>query len=1027
MLQREYDYYYERSMKFQERVSRHILGKNIPLQAEVFRSVEPVPFHLRNEGEYRPIAEGETWGGAWESGWFRLRADIPSDWSKRQLALHLNLGGEALLFDRDGTPIFAFSAGSLLGPDFRKEIYQLPNCPADHRVEFSVEAAGNVVHGLLPDSDPELEENCPYGNFMAIAGRMRIGCFNREVWQLSLDLEILLDLLKVLPARSRRGDLILAAINRAADRFLEKTENVASARAELAPELARNACSSSMTVTGLGHAHIDTGYMWPVRETVRKCGRTFANQINLLEKYPDYVFGASSPLHYLFVKRHYPALYEKVKSCVRSGRWELLGGMWIESDCNIPCGESLVRQFLHGKNFFRDEFGIEVKNLWLPDTFGYPASLPQIAKLAGCPDFVSQKMSWNQMNSFPYHAFLWRGLDGSELLTHFLPENSYIASVRPSELIPAETRFNESTVTDEFLSLFGIGDGGGGPKEEYLERALRLRNLEGVPKFHFGRADAFFERLNRHSHSLPLWDGELYFENHRGTLTSQARIKRDNRKLEEMIAASETLWSALPVETYPAEEFERIWKILLLNQFHDILPGTSIQDVYERAACEYADAYTSLACLQKEAATRILTPEKEAITFFNSLNTAYCGFVELPESWDGAGLMQSGTAPVSVQQEGNRQYAAEVAIPPLGFVTFYRRGKAETVREEHPEYPVLENDLVRYLFDGCGRLLSALDKRLKREFIPADCPANAFSLYVDRPTVYEAWNLDKSYRNCQCSEAQIAAPCRVLRGSVRDVIEFHLKIGDSIIEQRVLLGKNSRRLDFVTAVDWREARKVLRVAFPVTVHARESVSDIPFGFVRRPTHTNTSWDAARFEVAIHKYADLSEADFGAALLNDCKYGCCLQGNTIDLSLLRAPKFPDWEADRGEQCFTYSFLPHPNDATTSTVHVEALQLNRPPCCFDGFSGTPELPVAIDSESVELTALKKAEKDSCLVMRLVERGGRHAKAVIRTTLRIQETSMLEWEDGQVMDSSDGTVSITFKPFEIKTFKLLEKEIS
>ena len=748
---------------------------------------------------------------------------------------------------------------------------------------------------------------------------------------------------------------------------------------------------------------------------------------NLLEKYPDYVFGASSPLHYLFVKRHYPALYEKVKSCVRSGRWELLGGMWIESDCNIPCGESLVRQFLHGKNFFRDEFGIEVKNLWLPDTFGYPASLPQIAKLAGCPNFVSQKMSWNQMNSFPYHAFLWRGLDGSELLTHFLPENSYIAFVRPSELIPAETRFNESTVTDEFLSLFGIGDGGGGPKEEYLERALRLRNLEGVPKFHFGRADAFFERLNRHSHSLPLWDGELYFENHRGTLTSQARIKRDNRKLEEMIAASETLWSALPVETYPAEEFERIWKILLLNQFHDILSGTSIQDVYERAACEYADAYTSLACLQKEAATRILTPEKEAITFFNSLNTAYCGFVELPESWDGAGLMQSGTAPVSVQQEGNRQYAAEVTIPPLGFVTFYRRGKAETVREEHPEYPVLENDLVRYLFDGCGRLLSALDKRLKREFIPADCPANAFSLYVDRPTVYEAWNLDKSYRNCQCSEAQIAAPCRVLRGSVRDVIEFHLKIGDSIIEQRVLLGKNSRRLDFVTAVDWREARKVLRVAFPVTVHARESVSDIPFGFVRRPTHTNTSWDAARFEVAIHKYADLSEADFGAALLNDCKYGCCLQGNTIDLSLLRAPKFPDWEADRGEQCFTYSFLPHPNDATTSTVHVEALQLNRPPCCFDGFSGTPELPVAIDSESVELTALKKAEKDSCLVMRLVERGGRHAKAVIRTTLRIQETSMLEWEDGQVMDSSDGTVSITFKPFEIKTFKLLEKEIS
>lgn len=1027
MLQSEYDDYYERSVKFLDRVSRHFMEENIPLQAEVFRSVEPVPFPRRAEGVYRPIVEGETWGGAWESGWFRLRADIPSKWAERQLALRLNLGGEALLFDQDGTPVFAFSAGSIIGPDFRKEIYRLPDCPTGRRVEFWVEAAGNIVHGLLPDSDPEIGEKCPYGEFKAVAGLMRIGCFNYELWQLSLDLEILLDLLKVLPPRSRRGDLILAAVNRAADRFAEKTENAASARAELAPELARPACSSSMTAIGLGHAHIDTGYLWPVRETVRKCSRTFANQIGLLEKYPDYVFGASSPLHYLFVKQHYPALYEKVKNAVRSGRWELLGGMWIESDCNLPCGESLVRQFLHGKNFFRDEFGIEVKNLWLPDVFGYPASLPQIAKLAGCPNFVSQKMSWNKTNPFPYHAFLWRGLDGSELLTHFLPENSYIAFVRPSELVPAENRFNENTVTDEFLSLFGIGDGGGGPKEEYLERALRLRNLEGVPKFRFGRADAFFERLNRHSHSLPVWDGELYFENHRGTLTSQGRIKRDNRKLEEMIAATEMLWCSLPVETYPAKEFDRIWKILLLNQFHDILPGSSIHEVYENAAREHADAYTSLKRLQKEAAARLLTREKGSVTFFNSLNTAYRGFVELPEDWDGAGLTQDGVTPIPVQREGDGRYAAELSIPALGFATCDRQGKAETAQEEHSESPVLENDLVCYRFDENGRLLSAFDKQLNREFISAENPANAFSLYVDRPTLYEAWNLDKSYRNCRCDEAHVAAPCRLLRGSVRDVIEFHLKIGDSIIEQRVLLGKNSRRLDFVTAVDWREARKVLRVAFPVTVHARESVSDIPFGFVRRPTHTNTSWDAARFEVAIHKYADLSEADFGAALLNDCKYGCCLQGNTIDLSLLRAPKFPDWEADRGEQCFTYSFLPHPNDATTSTVHVEALQLNRPPCCFDGFSGTPELPVAIDSESVELTALKKAEKDSCLVMRLVERGGRHAKAVIRTTLRIQETSMLEWEDGQVMDSSDGTVSITFKPFEIKTFKLLEKEIS
>lgn len=1020
MQPKEYDCKYAYAVKFHERVSRHLLGETIPLKAEVFHSVEPVPFQLAAAGKYRPISEGESWGGAWESGWFRLHAEIPADWTGRQLALRLNLGGEALLFDRDGVPQFAFSAGSLLGPDFRKEIYRLPDCPAGRQAEFLVEAAGNVVHGLLPDSDPELGEQNPYGRFRAVAATMRIGCFNHELWQLSLDLEILLDLLKVLPARSRRSDLILTAVSRAADIFAEEPGNAARARAELAPELARPACSSSMTVTGLGHAHIDTGFMWPVRETVRKCGRTFANQIDLLEKYPDYVFGASSPLHYLFVREHYPALYEKVRQSVRSGRWELLGGMWIEADCNLSGGESLVRQFLYGKNFFRDEFGIEVKNLWLPDIFGCPASLPQIARLAGCPNFVCQKMSWNQTNRFPYHAFHWRGIDGSELLTHFLPEDSYIAFVRPSELIPAENRFNENTVTDEFLSLFGIGDGGGGPKEEYLERALRLKNLEGTPKFRFGRADAFFERLSRCADSLPSWSGELYLENHRGTLTSQARAKRSNRKLEEQIAATEILWSALPPDQYPAGELDRVWKIILLNQFHDILPGSSIRDVYENTEKEYADARATLMRLRMEAAARLLKPDTECVTFFNSLNTEFRGSVELPADWDGAGLARDGVR-VPVQREGNRRYAAALTVPPLGFVTLRRIGRAEHLRAEEEKSPVLENQFIRYRFDSCGQLISAFDKELQREFIPSGACGNAFTLYVDRPAVYEAWNVDDSYRNRPCAKVRAEAPCRVTRGSVRDTAEFHLKIGCSTIVQRVILGTSSRRLDFVTTVDWREARKLLRVAFPVTVQAAESTADIPFGFIRRPTHTNTSWDRARFEVAIHKYADLSEPDFGAALLNDCKYGCRLQGNTIDLALLRAPKFPDWEADRGEQCFTYSFLPHPGDAVSSAVRLEAQQLNRPPFRFDGRSGTPQLPVAIESEHVELSALKKAQQGSCLVMRLIERSGRYSQAVIRTSYRLVETSLLEWEDGREILPEAGLTTISFHPFEIRTFKL------
>ncbi len=1022
MQQREYDLYFRRAEKFRARLSNQFFFETIPLTAEMRHCIEPVPFSERLNGNYKPIQEGEKWGNLWDSGWFHFTAKLPKEWLNKPLALRLALGGEALLFDANGVPKFGFSAGSVYGYNYRKELCELVDAPKCENVEFWVEAAANALFGATMNNDPSLDEPHPYGKCDAVADVMQIGLFNRDLWLLTLDLDVLIDLVGALPPHSRRAGLIVSAISRAADAFAENPVNAAKARAMLAPELAKPASVSAMTATGIGHAHIDTGWLWPIRETIRKCARTFASQIGLIEKYPGYVFGASSPQHYLFVKQNYPELYEKIKSAVKAGRWELVGGTWVEMDCNMPSGESLVRQFLHGKNFFRDEFGIVVDNLWIPDVFGYPASLPQIAKRAGCPNFLTQKISWSWYNHFPYHAFHWVGIDGSEVLTHFPPENTYNASILPSQLIKAEQNFNENLVTDEFLSLFGIGDGGGGPKEEYLERCLRVANLENVPKYQFGRADEFFRRLAQKSAALPKWEGELYLELHRGTLTTQARTKKNNRKLEELVATAESLCCALSLAEYPARDFDQIWKMMLLNQFHDIIPGSSIRKVYEVTEQEHTEALAKVHSIMNVAAQKILKYDANSATLYNSLNIEYIGPVELSKTWSKATVIDGNGRPVPVQTDGTR-VTAWITVPACGSLTLHRTGTEDNTTKTmvDSDHLILENDLIRYQFDEAGQLRSAFDKELNREFIPEGSLANKFSLYVDRSNNFEAWDIDEFYTRNQCDSARAIEMPRHFSGVALDGIEFTLQIGNSKISQYVTLGKHSRRLNFETTVHWSEIRKMLRVAFPVTVRTLESTSDIQFGYFRRPTHTNTTWDSARFEVPVHKYADLSEREFGVALLNDCKYGYRLLGNVLDLALLRSTKYPDWDADQGDHSFTYSFLPHAGDVVESEVRVEALRLNRPPQRFDGLRGDVILPIKVESAHVELSALKKAEKEECPVIRLVERGGLHSRATVKTTFALVETDLTEWPDGTTLVPENGQIKLQFRPFEIKTFKL------
>lgn len=1018
MFQKEFDLYLNRANLFFSRLSNHYFYEQLPVRAEMRKSRTPIPIAERRNGQFKPIAEKELWGGPWESAWFHIYASVPESWLCEPLALRIALGGEGLLLDPDGIPYYGLSAGSVYSPHFRKEIFEIPTAWLKPEMEFWVEAAANGLFGIKRDSDPELDNPGNVGDYQATVESLRIGRFNRELFHLKLDLEVLLSLLKTLPPRGRRTDQIVLAINRAANVYAEKPENAVLARRELAGVLNSPACGSAMYATAVGHAHIDTAWLWPVRESIRKCARTFASQLRLLEEYPDYVFGASAPQHYKFIKEYYPALYDQIKVRVAEGRWELQGGMWVEADCNLISGESMIRQFLHGKNFFRDEFGVEVRNLWIPDVFGYAASMPQIMAGVGCDYLLTQKLSWSQFNQFPYHTFRWRGIDGSVVLAHFPPENNYNAAVLPEQLAPAQERFHENALLDEFLSLYGIGDGGGGPKAEYIERGLRMRNLEGVPKFRFGRADEFFERLKSRSADLPLWSGELYLELHRGTLTTQARTKKNNRKLEQLLAAAEFLNAQLPLASYPLEDFDRIWKTVLLNQFHDILPGSSIREVYETTEREHSEALEAVERLINQAGCKLAEQEEGALFLVNSLSIPNSEVMMLPKSWGTAGLVDEAGRPVACQIENGR-VQFRCTVPPLGSRTLRRNGIAPTVCSGTSL--TLENEWIRYDFNEQGELLAAFDKELNRNVMGNHQHGNELNLYVDRSNYHEAWDIDLFYKQQLCGKAETAERPHSFAGPVRSGIEFRLKIGESSIVQKVFLTPASKRLDFETRVDWREARKLLRVLFPIASTADEAAYDIPYGYLRRPLGSNTSWDIARFEVAGQRYADLSDAAGGAALLNDCKYGYSGEPGLLSLTLLRAPKYPDWNADFGIHEFTYSFLPHTGCLADSDVMAEAARLNRPPLLLPGLAGKLSSPIHLEAKNVVLAAFKKAEKEECRIIRLVEIAGQYSEARLYTRKKLIETDLLEWNDGETIKTQNDEIKLKFKPFEIKTFKI------
>ena len=785
-------------------------------------------------------------------------------------------------------------------------------------------------------------------------------------------------------------------------------------------------------ITLTGHSHIDLAWLWPMSETRRKIRRTSSTMISLMDRYSDFKYNQSSAQIYAFLKEDEPELYERVKEKVKSGQWEPVGGMWVESDCNLTSGESLVRQILYAQKFFEREFGKRCKVAWLPDAFGFTWTLPQIFKKAGIDYFLTTKINWNETNKFPYDLFFWQGLDGTRIIAHsFLnPGQGYNGNIQALDILGTWKNYRQKSIYPDTLLSFGFGDGGGGPTREMLEMYQRFREFPGFPRLKMGFVEEFFERIPKEG--LPVWDGELYLELHRGTYTTQSKMKKANRKVEHLLYTAEVIASIgyLITGRYPQDELTLDWHKLLRNQFHDILPGSSIKEVYEDALRELKEVEDSTNRIIEESLKAIvgrLKLDREAIIVFNP-NSFPRELRYIGDNIPSGNFELPDGRPVYIQDlpDGNRLlYSSDIKIPPMGYVILYRSKNVPQNSNINVSDDILENDLVRIKIGKDGTIVSYYDKVNDREVFTDR--GNQLWAYSDRPRNWDAWDIATDYEKYG-EEIKDVEYIKVLeKGPARSSIEVKKRYRNSSIVQRYILYDGSPRLDIETKIDWHDRRILVKAIFPFDIRSSYATYEIAYGHIQRPTHKNTSWDSARFEVPGHRWVDMSEGNYGVSILNDGKYGYSANENKIGLSLLRSPIYPDFFADEGEQSFVYSILPHKGDWRTETVQ-NAIALNTPligmPVLTSG--GGAELPrsfIEVIPGNVIVGAFKKAEEDNALVIRLYEAYGCRGRVKIRfgfDVKKVVETNLLEDELNPVKLESN-EIEVFFKPYEIKTIKV------
>ncbi len=846
--------------------------------------------------------------------------------------------------------------------------------------------------------------------------------------------------------RLPREDACCAVLSNALDRALKCISwdddlffpSAEEAHAVLMAELVEMEKHTDVTVNMVGHTHIDVAWLWRLKHTREKAQRSFSTALRMMERYDEFVFLQSQPQLYKYIREDCPELYQQIRQRVAEGKWEVDGGMWIEADCNLLSGESLVRQFLYGTRFIEQEFGKKCEHLWLPDVFGFSWALPQIMAQCGIHTLSTTKLGYNEYNEIPNDLFKWRGVDGTEVMAYFVntpvPEHpfdsllsTYSADVIPYSILGSWTKFKNKELSRENLVAYGFGDGGGGVTRDMLEMRRVLDRLPGLPHLKPTSAGAFFrklhEQLEQTDRYVPVWDGELYLECHRGTYTSQAYSKKTNRYMETALTQTEWLSSLayLAGGSYPAQALHDSWETVLLHQFHDIIPGSSIREVYEDSHINYAAAQAQMHSAKNAALAWLTAPEDHTYSIWSTNSFAGTELVQIPET--GSGVFTDRNGHVLESQKNSCGHLVQVRTVPFGVTQVrFLPQPADVITPECPflfEENKLDTPFYHLEWNDAGQLTQIFDKKAGRPILRDGQYGNVLEMYEDKA---DAWNVNLIH-----TQKKEIVPCskkpELLEiGPLKAAVRFEYRYHHSSIVQDMIVYRDCGRIDFSTYADWHEKDRLLKTVFYTDIRSTKATYDIPFGSIERPTHWNTSWDWARFEVCGHKWADLSEKGYGISLLNDCKYGYSAKDNALALSLLRSPKYPDLSADMGEHTFCYSLYPHQGDHTEGGTLPAANQLNLPAQVIAGVFKEPRRPAVLTGDGVQLDAIKKAEDEDCLIVRLHECCGGRTEATLSSEFPVKKIipcDLLERDTGEAVEAAQ--VHFTARPFEIKTFKL------
>ncbi|KAM7158118.1 alpha-mannosidase 2C1 isoform 2-T2 [Molossus nigricans] len=996
-----------------------------------FLTPERLPYQEAIQQDFCPAQVGDSFGPTWWTCWFRVELTIPEAWVGQEVHFRWESDGEGMVW-RDGEPVQG------LTKEGEKTSYVLTERlgegdPRSLTLYVEVACSGLLGAGkgtMIAAPDPEK---------MFQVSRAELALFHQDVHKLLVDLELLLGMAKGLGEDNQRSFQALYTANQIVNVCDPAQPETFLMAQDLASKFfGQRGGESQHTIHAMGHCHIDTAWLWPFKETVRKCARSWVTAVQLMERNPEFIFVCSQAQQLEWVKNQYPGLYSRLQEFACRGQFVPVGGTWVEMDGNLPSGEAMVRQFLQGQNFFLQEFGKMCSEFWLPDSFGYSAQLPQIMRNCGIRHFLTQKLSWNLVNSFPHHTFFWEGLDGSCVLAHFPPGDSYGMEGSVEEVLKTVAKNRDKGRTNHSAFLFGFGDGGGGPTQTMVDRLKRLCNTDGLPRVQLSSPGQLFSALESDSGQLCTWVGELFLELHNGTYTTHAQIKKGNRECERILHDVELLSSLALVRSaqflYPAAQLQDLWRLLLLNQFHDVVTGSCIQLVAEEAMCHYEDIRSHGNTLLNAAAAALCAgePGPEGLLIVNTLPWKRTEVLALPRPGGTHSLVQGGCT------DAQASSPALVTVPSMGYAPAPALTSLQLLLPQQPVFVVretdgsvtLDNGIIRVRLDPTGRLTSLVLVASDREAIAEGAVGNQFVLFDDVPLYWDAWDvMDYHLETRKPVLGQAGTLAVGTEGGVRGSAWFLLQISpNSRLSQEVVLDVGCPYVRFHTEVHWHEDHKFLKVEFPARVRSPQATYEVQFGHLQRPTHQNTSWDWARFEVWAHRWMDLSEHGFGLALLNDCKYGASVRGSVLSLSLLRAPKAPDATADMGRHEFTYALMPHKGSFQDAGVIQAAYSLNFPLLVLP----TPgQVPMAtwsafsVSSPAVVLETVKQAEstpQGRTLVLRLYEAHGSHVDCWLHTSLPVQEAvlcDLLERRDpAGHLPFRDARLKLTFSPFQVQS---------